>query len=39
MCRLIESESKMMEMSGVIPVKANNAILPSRAAQAMWLRR
>ena len=29
----------MMEMSGVILVKAESGILPSRAAQDMWLSR
>ena len=28
-----------MEMSGLIPVKAKRGILPSRAAQNMWLSR
>ena len=28
-------KSKMMEMSGVIPVKANKGIFPSWAVQAM----
>ena len=37
--RLVESENKMMEISGVIPVKANKGIFPSRAVQAMWLSR
>ena len=37
--RMVESESSIMEISGVIPVKTNNGSLPSRAAQAMWLRR
>ena len=37
--RLVESEKKMMEMSGVIPVKANKGIFPSRVLQAMWLSR
>ena len=32
-------KSKMMEMSGVIPVKAKRGILPSRAVQDMWLSR
>ena len=37
--RLIKVESSIIEMSGVIPVKANRGILASRAAQAMLLRR
>ena len=37
--RMIESESSIIEISGVIPVKAKRGILPSRAAQAMWLSR
>ena len=37
--RLIESEEQMMEMSGIIPVKAKKGTFPSGAVQAIWLSR
>ena len=37
--RLVESQKKMIKMSGVIPHKANKGIFPSRAVQTMWLSR